>query len=111
MRIERSRIIGEKVSCDVAYLMTSLTARECGLERLLALNRAHWSIENKLHHVRDVTLNEDRCRVRASAHQFAAVRNLVISMIRKAGLSIPQARENFRKDCAEAIKAVTGRIL
>lgn len=38
------------------------------------LNRAHWDIENKLHHVRDVTLNEDRCRVRASA-QLAAVRN------------------------------------
>ena len=32
-------------------------------------------------------------------------------MIRKVGLSIPQARENFREDRAEAIKAVTGRIL
>ena len=111
VRIERTRIIGDKVSCEVAYLITSLPARECGPERLLALNRAHWGIENKLHHVRDVSLNEDRCRVRASAHQLAAVRNLVLSMIRKAGLSIPQARENFREDRAEAIKAVTGRIL
>jgi hypothetical protein len=111
VRIERSRIIGGKVSCEVAYLITSLTARECGPERLLTLNRDHWSIENKLHHVRDVTLNEDRCRVRAGARQLAAVRNLVLSMIRKAGLSIPQARENFREDRAEAIRAVTGGIL
>ncbi len=110
-RIERTRIIGDKVSIEVAYLITSLTARECDPERLLALNRAHWSIENKLHHVRDVTFNEDRCRVRASARQLAAVRNLAASMIRKTGQSIPEARENFREDRAEAIKAVTGRIL
>ena len=110
-RIERTRIIGGKISIEIAYLITSLTTSECGPERLLALNRAHWGIENKLHHVRDVTLNQDRCRVRASAHQLAAVRNLVLSMIRKAGLSIPQARENFREDRAEAIKAVTGRLL
>jgi Transposase DDE domain len=111
VRIERTRIVGGKTSVEIAYLITSLTAREAGPERLLALNRAHWSIENKLHHVRDVTLNEDRCRVRAGAAQLAALRNLVTSMIRKTGASIPEARENFREDRAEAIKAVTGRIL
>ena len=31
----------------------------------MELVRNHWAIENKLHHVRDVTLNEDRCRVRS----------------------------------------------
>ena len=45
VRIERTWIIGDKVSCEVAYLITSLTARECGPERLLALNRAHWALK------------------------------------------------------------------
>ena len=98
--IERTRIIGGKTSIEVAYLITSLAAGEAGPERLLALNRAHWGIENKLHHVRDVSLNEDRCRVRAGARPLAGLRNLVTWMIRKTGIAIPEARENVRARAA-----------
>jgi hypothetical protein len=110
-RLERTRRIGDKESLEVVYLVTSLPAREAGPERLLALNRAHWGIENRLHYVRDVSMSEDRCRVRAGARPLASLRNLVTSLIRKRGLSIPAARENFREDRTEAITAVTGRIL
>ena len=33
---------------------------------LLALQQAHWRIENRLHYRRDVTLGEDACQVRMS---------------------------------------------
>ena len=66
-RIERERQIGDKASVEIAYLVTSLTAEKAGPERLLALARAHWAIENQLHYVRDVSMDEDRCRVRAGA--------------------------------------------
>lgn len=78
---------------------------------MLELVRNHWAIENKLHHVRDVTLNEDRCRVRTGARPLATLRNTAIGLIRKRGHSIPEARENFREDRYDAIQAVTGRIL
>jgi hypothetical protein len=54
---------------------------------LLELNRAHWSIENRLHWVRDVTFDEDRCRIRkgAGAQVMASLRNLAISLLRMAG--------------------------
>jgi len=110
-RLERTRLIGDKSSTEIVYLITSLAPRQAGPERLLELVRAHWAIENKLHHVRDVTMNEDRCRVRAGARPLAALRNAAIGMIRQRGLSIPEARENFREDRYDAIKAVTGRIL
>ena len=110
-RIERERRIGDKVSPEVAYIVTSLTAAEAGPERLLALSRAHWGIENRLHYVRDVSMNEDRCRVRAGGRALAAIRNLVLSLIRARGLSVPEARENLREDRAEAIAVVTGRVL
>jgi len=110
-RIERSRCIGDKISIEVAYIVTSLTAVEAGPTRLLELARDHWAIENRLHWVRDVSMNEDRCRVRAGARALAAIRNLVLSLIRARGLSVPEARENFREDRAEAIAVVTGRIL
>jgi len=64
-RIERTREMSGKVSMETAYIVTSLTAAEAGPERLLGLSRNHWAIENRLHYVRDVTFNEDRCRVRS----------------------------------------------
>jgi hypothetical protein len=55
------------------------------------------------------TMNEDRCR--AGARALAAIRNLVLSLIRARGWSVPEARENLREDRAQAIAIVTGRIL
>lgn len=71
----------------MAYGITSLPPAAADPARLLALNRAHWSIENRLHWVRDVTFDEDRCRVRkgAGAHVMASLRNVAISLLRLAG--------------------------
>lgn len=91
--------------------MTSPPVAKAGPDRLLALVRAHWGIENRLHHVRDVSMDEDRCRVRAGGRALACIRNLGLFLIRARGLSVREARENFREDRAEAIAAVTGRIL
>jgi hypothetical protein len=110
-RIERTRQIGDKKSVEVAYILTSLPAAVAGPERLLALSRGHWGIENKLHWVRDVSMNEDRCRVRAGARALASLRNLVIWLIRSRGLSVPEARENFREDRAQAVALITGQNL
>lgn len=64
-----------------------------------------------MHYVRNVSMEGDRCRVRAGARALAALRNLVLHLIRSRGLSVREARENFREDRAEAIALVTGRIL
>ena len=110
-RIERTRFAAGKQSREIAYIVTSLPAADAGPERLLELSRGHWAIENKLHWVRDVSMNEDRCRVRAGAHVLAAIRNLVLWLIRERGLSVPEARENFREDRREAAALVTGKFL
>ena len=110
-RIESTRRIGDKVSVEITYLITSLTAAEAGPAQLLALKRDHWAIENRLHWVRDVSMNEDRCRTRAGGRGLTAIRNLVLSLIRSRGLCVPEARENYREDRAEAVAIVTGRIL
>ncbi|MGH6853043.1 ISAs1 family transposase [Paraburkholderia sp.] len=111
IRIERRRWIKGRESVEIAYFVTSLTRDEASPERLLAVTREHWAIENTLHYVRDVSLNEDRCRVRAGARPLATLRNLVLTLIRRAGLRVPETRENFREDRAAAIAAVTGKIL
>lgn len=57
--------------------------------QLLQLNRGHWGIKNGLHWVRDMTFDEDRCRVRkgTAAQVMASLRNLVIALLRLAGAS------------------------
>ena len=110
-RVERIRDTAGKSSVEVAYFVTSLSRHAAPPERLLALVRDHWAIENKLHYVRDVAFAEDRCRVRAGARPLAALRNLAITLIRRTNLPIPEARENFREDRASAIKLVTQGVL
>lgn len=85
-RIERTRqqVSSGKLETEVVYLVTSLSAAEASPQRLLALNRGHWEIENRLHWVRDVTFAEDQSQVRTGAgpRMMAMLRNLAISLVR-----------------------------
>ena len=49
---------------ETVYALTSLWPDEAPPERLLALVRDHWKIENGQHHRRNRTQDEDRCTVR-----------------------------------------------
>ena len=82
-QIHRVRELPGRTEQETVYGITSLTAAEAGPERLLALSRGHWGIENRLHGVRDVTLGEDACRVRSGAapQALAALRNAVIHLL------------------------------
>ena len=53
---------------------------------LAAWVNGHWSIENRLHHVRDVTFDEDRSQVRTghAPHVMATLCNTVIGILRLA---------------------------
>jgi hypothetical protein len=77
-----------QIRSAVAVLgVTSLSAREAAPEHLAGYVRRHWSIENKIHWVRDVTFREDASQVRDRSRfrVMATLRNLVIGLIRQAG--------------------------
>ena len=83
VRVERRRRAGKVESVEVAYFITSLGRDRADAARLLALVRSHWHIENRLHHVRDVTLGADACRVRSgtSPEVLAALRNAAVYLL------------------------------
>lgn len=78
---------GRKGTVERTVGVTSLGTEQADPARLLALNRGHWEIENRLHHVRDVTYDEDRSQVRRGnrPHAMASLRNAAISLLRLAG--------------------------
>ncbi len=45
--------------------------------------RRHWFIENKGHHVRDVTLKEDETRIRINPENISTLRRFALHVLRK----------------------------
>ena len=43
----------------------------------------YWAIENRNHYVRDVTLGEDKSRIRTNPHIFAKLRSFALNILRK----------------------------
>ena len=74
-------------SAVAAFVITSLDAREAAPEHIAGYVRGHWTIENKVHWVRDVTFREDSSQVRTGPKPriMATLRNLAIGLIRQAG--------------------------
>lgn len=80
--VRRTRSEGAQRSIETICGITSLCAEEADEHRLLALNRGHWSIENKLHLPRDTTYREDHSRIRKhhGARTIASLKNLAIGL-------------------------------
>ncbi|WP_249402336.1 hypothetical protein [Streptomyces sp. YIM 121038] len=76
-----------KVSLERVYAITRLTAHQAPPADLAERVRGHGAIENREHHVRDVTFEEDASRVRTGGAPpvMASPRNLAIGALRLAG--------------------------
>ena len=53
-----------KVTHEIALGVTSRTPEQASPQRILAVNRGHWTIENRCHYVIDWNFDEDRSRIR-----------------------------------------------
>lgn len=91
---KRTILSSGKTTNKITYAMTSLPLHCANAHQLAAIWRAHWTIENQVHYVRDVTFAEDACHVRSghASHALAAFRNAAISLFRlNRWRSIPDA--------------------
>jgi len=74
-----------KKSTETVHLISSLTIEELNALGWIKLKRGYWVIESRLHHALDVSLDEDRSRVR---NANAA---LVLGLFRRLVVSLAQA--------------------
>ena len=82
VKVVRTRHLWNKTTQEVMFYLSSLPpdAQKIGLAI-----RQHWSIENQLHWVLDVTFNEDACRIRKenSPENFSLLKRWSINLLNK----------------------------
>ena len=110
-RLDRktTRLKTGSVRSETVYGLTSLSADRADAATLLQLTRGHWTIENRSHWGRDVTLGEDGSQVRIGhlPQVLATLRNVVIGLIRlHAFRFVPQALDDFASHPLEALAAI-----
>ncbi len=102
----RQGVTKQQVRCGI----TSLPGAVAGAAHVLALQRGHWSIENRLHDVKAVTLAEDQSSIHCDAGPqiMAALRNTAIGLLRRAGYHAIAARLRHHSRHPQAILPVLG---
>ena len=84
LRVTCHRFAGEgKNSTETRYYISSLGR---GVKHLAKSVRSHWSIENQLHYILDMSFDEDRNRVRSGdgAENMAVVRHVAMNFLSAA---------------------------
>ena len=97
-----TRMIGDKQTQKIRYYISSLPSDP---ERLLHVVRRHWAIENELHWVLDVAMNEDHSRVRKdqAPENLAVLRHIALNLLKqektaKGGIHAKQLQAAWKED-------------
>ncbi len=100
-----------EVQTETHYGVTDLSREWVGPQLLEQIWRGHWTIEDRLHYVRDETLGEDRGQSHtASAPQaLAALRNAILALLRYRGWSnIAEANRRYDACPQKALRLLAG---
>ena len=80
VRVTGTRKMRDKTTCETRYFISSLKTTP---KKMLATVRKHWSIENSLHYVLDVSFDEDACRIRRDngAEILSVLRHIALNLL------------------------------
>ncbi len=107
--VRRTRQVGEKVSCEDSYYLSSLPL-SAGAQALARAVRSHWAVENELHWSLDVSLREDACQVRKdnAPANLACLRRLALAQLKqesskKLGIQGKRRRAGWDMDYMQTV--------
>jgi hypothetical protein len=109
-----------RITEETEIVLSSRPAAEMNASQIQAFRRGHWTIENPIHYVRDVTFGEDRSTA-CTGHtpqNLATLRNLVIGLCGldaarkgKTASYLPRFRSAAKNDRQIAIDLLTRPLL
>ena len=70
---------GYKSAIEYSYYISTCKKSAKDYNKII---RNHWSIENSNHYVRDVSLNEDKSRIRKNPINMAKIRSFALNIMR-----------------------------
>jgi hypothetical protein len=109
-----------RITEETEILLTSRPAAAMNAAQMQAFRRGHWTIENPIHYVRDVTFGEDRSTVRTghAPDNLATLRNLVIGLCgldaarkKQPASYLPRFRSAAKNDHQTAVDLLTRPLL
>lgn len=109
VRTRVTRLRTGETSSRVRYLVTSLAPAHASPQRMLALSRGHWGIENRLFHVKDDSFGEDRqvLQSHAAGSIMSLLRATAVNLLRgECGLWTAKAPLTARAEWVNARPAV-----
>ena len=97
MRRETEEVKSAKRRIETVYGIT--TAGGHPAQRLLTLNRGHWTIE-ATHHILDWSFDEDRSRIRTGhgPQNMTRPRRFAIGLIQRRGLGVAETMHNLSRN-------------
>ena len=109
--VESQRIIGDKVSTERRYFISSLSGIDA--ETIGQMIRSHWGIENKLHWSLDVSFGEDDSRIRKGfgAENVSRLRRIALNLLKqektaKCGIKIKQHKAGWDEKYLQKILGI-----
>ena len=99
------------IESETTYGITSLPRDLGGPKLVERFWRGHWTIEDRLHYVRDETLGEDCCQIHTGAapQVLATLRNGILSLMRYHGWSnIAEANRRYAASPQKALQLLGG---
>lgn len=93
--VQRERQLTDRRQTETAYYLSSLPPDAA---QLLAVSRAHWSVENTFHWTLDVIFGEDASQVRTddAPENFAVLRHIALNLLKRHPAKLSLKRKRFR---------------
>jgi len=99
-------VSGDRISKEIALLLTSSDTERMSAVKLNLRTRSHWGIENKSHYVRDTVYQEDDNQTWAGngPQVLASIHNLTIGLIRLKGIN--KIKETIELIAGDRVRAL-----